>query len=53
METSGGTSAVPLPRVGLEERGTPCSMRGRGFEIGEEVWREGLFKCRDVYIVRW
>lgn len=42
METSGGTSAVPLPRVGLEERGTPCSMRGRGFEIGEEVWREGL-----------
>ena len=23
METSGGTSAVPLPRVGLEERGTP------------------------------
>lgn len=28
-------------------------MRGRGFEIGEEVWREGLFKYRDVYIARW
>lgn len=100
---------MPLPRVGLEERGTPmldartarilakenekgyearwrremverCEkniekavnegrlhavlfvgglddakrealevMRGRGFEIGEEVWREGLFKYRDVY----
>lgn len=97
METSGGTSAVPLPRVGLEERGTPMLdartarilakeneediekavnegrldavlfvgglddakrealevMRGRGFEIGEEVWREGLFKYRDVYIARW
>ena len=108
-----GTSAVPLPRVGLEERGTPmldartarilakeneediearrrremverCEkniekavnegrldavlfvgglddakrealevMRGRGFEIGEEVWREGIFKYRDVYIARW
>lgn len=113
METSGGTSAVSLPRVGLEERGTPmldartarilaeenekgyedrwrremverCEkniekavnegrlhavlfvgglddakrealkvMRERGFEIGEEVWREGLFKYRDVYIARW
>ena len=70
METSGGTSAVPLPRVGLEERGTPMldartarilakeneediEARGRGFEIGEEVWREGLFKYRDVYIARW
>lgn len=113
METSGGTSAVSLPRVGLEERGTPmldartarilaeenekgyearwrremverCEkniekavnegrlhavlfvgglddakrealkvMRGRGFEIGEEVWREGLFKYQDVYIARW
>ena len=28
-------------------------MRERGFEIGEEVWREGLFKYRDVYIARW
>lgn len=28
-------------------------MRGRGFEIREEVWREGLFKYRDVYIARW
>ena len=113
METSGGTSAVSLPRVGLEERGTPmldartarilaeenekgyearwrremverCEkniekavnegrlhavlfvgglddakrealkvMRERGFEIGEEVWREGLFKYQDVYIARW
>lgn len=59
---------MPLPRVGLEERGTPMldartarilakeneeDMRGRGFEIGEEVWREGLFKYRDVYIARW
>ena len=88
---------MPLPRVGLEERGTPMLdartarilakeneediekavnegrldavlfvgglddakrgalevMRGRGFEIGEEVWREGLFKYRDVYIARW
>lgn len=22
-------------------------------EKGEEVWREGLFKYRDVYIARW
>ncbi len=104
---------MPLPRVGLEERGTPmldartarilakeneediearrrremverCEkniekavnegrlhavlfvgglddakrealkvMRERGFEIGEEVWREGLFKYQDVYIARW
>lgn len=28
-------------------------MRERGFEIGEEVWLEGLFKCQDVYIARW
>lgn len=28
-------------------------MRERGFEIGEEVWREGLFKYQDVYIARW
>ena len=28
-------------------------MRGRGVEIGEEVWREGLFKYRDVDSARW
>ena len=28
-------------------------MRERGFKIGEEVWREGLFKYQDVYIARW
>lgn len=104
---------MPLPRVGLEERGTPmldartarilareneediearrrremverCEkniekavnegrldavlfvgglddakrealevMRERGFDVGAEVWREGLFTYRDVYIARW
>lgn len=40
---------------GLDDakRGALEVMRGRGFEIGEEVWREGLFKYRDVYIARW
>ena len=29
-------------------------MRGRGFEIGEEVWRERFFAPpRDVYVARW
>ena len=37
----------------LFKRGALEVMRGRGFEIGEEVWREGLFKYRDVYIARW